>query len=204
MRKKSDFVPGFVKGDGCVVYVGDDWFANVRKWLSDNGHAREERELRGDGCLATRTNWGSAERHITAYIAHLRGQRWSSWPRDASELCEKYEKRLHEVDEKQLQYAAAVKEKDEEIERLRSRLEHARREADSAKAVACEMRKRAAEADPDNIRRQVELGVEHRVGNLTIERNALAAELHEAKSQIAKLAEDKRRLRLALNTARGR
>ena len=173
-----------------------------RQWAVDNGYAHDT--ING-------TNFGFALEdgryrggRLFRCFRELREKQREVWCQEARDACHRLERKLYELFEL-LDETTDVKEKlDGDVKRMKSSLTEAARVAMNAEQTAAEMKRRAKDSDPARIRREAEAENAARVKQLEQSNQVLAAKLAEAESQMSKLAEDKKRLRMALNDARGR
>ena len=195
------------------VYIGakSNWFAIVRQWCVDNGYSRTSIGETPDGFVVERTNWGITtedgrvnvrmiDRAIDDFITRTRRE----WPDEAKSLCERYEEKLNQI-MKQLDDASdSLEASERETSGLRSKLVDAERRAAKGEAAAEDLKNRLRALDPERIRREVANEIQQSLAATEATVARLSSELYEAKSHVSKLSEDKKRLRVALNSARGR
>jgi hypothetical protein len=172
----------------------------LRQWLVDDGHSKE---------TVNGTNFGF---HMDGDNVHawklfkcfkeLREKQRETWCQEARDTCHRVERKLYEIFELLDETTDAKEKLEGDAVLLKSSLTEAKRVAKSAEESAAEMKRRAKDSDPDRIRREVEAENAARVAQLEQSNRALASKLAESESQISKLAEDKKRLRAALNGAR--
>lgn len=174
--------------------------ATFQQWSVDNGYAHET--ING-------TDFGFAVEggrvrggRLFRCFKELRDKQRATWCQEARDTCHRLERKLYEIFELLDETTNAKEKLDSDVTLLKSSLTEAARVATSAEQTAAEMKRRAKDSDPTRIRREVEAENAARVAQLEQLNQALAAKLAEAESQMAKLAEDKKRLRIALNGAR--
>lgn len=187
---------------GVSMYVGSSGQIGgiFRQWSVDNGYSHET--LNG-------TDFGFAIEggrvrggRLFRCFKELRDKQRETWSQEARDTCHRLERKLYETFEG-LDEATDAKEKlTRDVSQLKSSLAEAQRVAVSAEQTAAEMKRRAKDSDPARIRREVETESAVRIAQLEQANQALAAKLAETESQMTKLAEDKKRLRIALNGAR--
>ena len=171
-----------------------------RQWLVDNGYSKETINgtsfgfyMEGDRVHAER---------VFKCFKELREKQRETWPQEARDTCHRVERKLYEMFERLDETTEAKEKLDGDVTRLKSSLAQAERVAKSAEQTAAEMKRRAKESDPVRIRKEIEVENATRVAQLEQANQTLAAKLAETESQMSKLAEDKKRLRMALNGAR--
>lgn len=198
---------------GIALYVESlhKHFGSIRQWCVDNGFAQPQDPVAtADGYLATGTKFGleSGDRinigRINKAALEIRNKSRVSWPEDAREICDRYERKIYELFELLDSTSDAKDAYDVEIRSLEVKLNDAERITSRANDTAEEMKRRAKEVDIDRLRRDLATEFSLKTEALHEENRRLAAGLYEATSQVTKLSEDKKRLRAALNTARNR
>ena len=187
---------------GVSMYVGSSSHIGgiFRQWSVDNGYSQET--LNGTD-FGLHVGGGRVRGgRLFRCFRELRDRQREAWPQEARDTCHRLERKLYETFES-LDEATDAKEKlASDVSQLKSSLAEAKRVATRAEQTAAEMKRRAADSDPTRIRREVEAENATRVAQLEQANQALAAKIAEAESQMSKLAEDKKRLRMALNGAR--
>lgn len=186
----------------CVIYV-PEWestWSMYLKWKRDGG------VIECDASIPSpigKPRYSSGSEMFQRFLMEAVSRQRSSWCPEAKALCQVYESEISEL----FKTASTIEETRGlagELRAIRLRLDEAKMRVQRAEESAEEWRRRAASADPDRIRREMEAEFKARSSWLLEENRRVVAELHEAKSQLAKLAEDKKRLRAALNGARSR
>ncbi len=194
--------------DAHSIYIGtkQEWFGVARQWAVDNGFARHDIRVQGTKTRFGLSDGGGVLRQdlVSRCFAELRNRQRENWPQAARDTCSRVERKLYEIFEL-LDETTDAKEKLEiEVGRLTPALVKAKRVAEDAEQTAADARSRARSSAPDRIRREVEAENAARMAQLEQANQALVAKLAEATSLTSKLAEDKKRLRAALNGARAR
>lgn len=193
------------------IYAPEKEFRGImHEWCAANGYSKVKTAATEDGFCQYQA-WGLSTDDGRIYAGRInrcfrerRAAQRAAWPTEAADLCERYEKRICDLF-RQMDLLSDQIEKAQSDERsLRSALANSQRETRAAEAAAEELRKRVREADPNRIRREIAAEFDQKTANITAERNQLASLLHEATSRETKLADDKKRLRMALNSARGK
>lgn len=171
-----------------------------RQWAVDNGYSQETLHGTnfGFGLEGGRVRGG----RLFRCFKELRDKQRETWCEEARDACHRLERKLYEMFELLDQTTDAKEQLESDVTLLKSSLKEAERVAKSAEQTAAEMKRRAKDSDPDRIRKDVEAAHAARVAQLEQVNQVLAAKLAEAESQMSKLAEDKKRLRVALNGAR--
>lgn len=199
------------------VFVGstEEWIGAMRMWSIENGYFQHESAKvtlggfsTGVDCFSTGVDWGfGSDGHVKMglvmrALVEITAKRRVEWPDDAKDACLRVEQKLHEVFgllDDETEKREALERKAQQLERD---IEWARRSSDAAGRALDEMKRRLREANPDHARRSAEAACAERIAQLEQEAASLRAKLHEAESRESKLADDKKRLRAALNGAR--
>lgn len=187
-----------------AVHIGasSQFGSALRQWAVDNGYSRETINGVDFGFAVEGRRYRGGL--IFRCFKELREKQRETWSQEARETCHRLERKLYEMFELLDETTVAKEKLDDEMTLLKSSLAEAERVAKSAEQTAAEMKRRAKDSDPDRIRREVETANAARVAQLEQLNQTLTAKLAEAESQMSKLAEDKKRLRVALNGARAR
>lgn len=191
----------FIEIGSRSVYVGSmhEFAPSLRKWACDRGLSSVDRE--GDFNVV---RWGLTDENVKQWVSDKIEKERATWPEEAKAACERLENMLS-VAFGEAESAVRLSKKEEaDRKSAESKSKHAEHRADLAEGAIAELQKRVRAADPDRIRRAVEVEFSDRTKKLEGEIQRLTARLNETESQVTKLSEDKRRLRAALNSARGK
>lgn len=214
----ASYLDGFfiLHEDERMAFVGPDILNQGWAWSYEKGLVKSVSRPTGHGFAPTamsafacdvpdgpRGNLFNVGR-LLQFVGEKLTKERAEWPDDAMEMCGLLERKIYEIFNALKESTKADERNQVELRNLRSALAEAKRAAAHAGDAAEELKRRARESDPVRIRREIKADMSARHSAMEDEIRRLRAELHEAQSQVAKLAEDKKRLRAALNTRGGK
>lgn len=162
------------------------------------------------GVAARISGWFAARGHgyrqymLPHALMEITNQDMHGWSEDARQTAISYQEALFRALTRINALTEIATKELNAIDSMRRQLKSEQSETAKAREAAEEVKARLREVDPDKVRRETEEKCTQKIQRLADENGILAAELHEVRSQVAKLAEDKKRLRAALNSRSGR